>query len=195
MTKTSKTQVMKTKYLISHSQYRGGYDGNDIGVVVLESALKLDDITTACIEVTQSPARAGKECTTLGWGTIINYGPVPNEIVNVNLVIQTADDCAAYGNSFKKGMLCVSNPSLDESDTCEGDSGGPLICDGKVYGIVSFGTGCGEPMYPGIYTDVYLFLKWIISNLGPPKTVPMPVLIPGLVLLIAIVNQWILSSR
>ncbi|XP_017107471.2 trypsin I-P1-like [Drosophila bipectinata] len=190
--KTSKTQVMKAKYLISHSQYASGYDGYDIGVVVLEKALTFDD-SVACIEVTQSPAYAGKPCTTLGWGTVINYGPVPNEIVNVNLVIQTADACAAY--DFKKGMLCASNPSLDESDSCEGDSGGPLICDGRVYGIVSFGTGCGEPNYPGIYTDVYFFLKWIMNNLSPPNTVPIPVLIPELVLLIAMVNQWILGSQ
>jgi len=63
------------------------------------------------------------------------------------------------------------------SDSCEGDSGGPLyqFVDGKAYqrGIVSRGTdqntgGCATSDAPGIYTQVYSFLKWIKekSNTG-----------------------------
>ncbi|XP_043069899.1 trypsin alpha-3-like [Drosophila bipectinata] len=179
MRKTTATQVMKAKYLIAHSQYGSWSMAYDIGLVILEGSLYFNAYVDS-IELTPSPAR---------------YGPVPNEIVNVNLVILSRDKCDAYGYSFQGGMLCVANPSYDDSDSCEGDSGGPLICDGKVYGIVSFGRGCGEPRFPGIYTDVYLYLKWIMNDLSPPNTVPIPVLIPGLVLLIAIVNQWILSAR
>ncbi|KAH8324038.1 hypothetical protein KR074_008619 [Drosophila pseudoananassae] len=194
MRKTSATQVMKAKYIIAHSQYGSLSYAYDIGVVILEGKLYFNAYV-ASIEVTQLPPRVGKQCTTLGWGAVINYGPVPNEIVNVNLVIQSRDKCDAYGYSFQGGMLCVSNPSYDDSDSCEGDSGGPLICDGKVYGIVSFGTGCGEPRFPGIYTDVYSYLGWIMNDFNPANTVQIPVIIPGLVLLIEIFNQWILSSR
>uniref|UniRef100_A0A8C9RG63 Peptidase S1 domain-containing protein n=1 Tax=Scleropages formosus TaxID=113540 RepID=A0A8C9RG63_SCLFO len=38
-----------------------------------------------------------------------------------------------------------------------GDSGGPLVCDGRVYGIVSWGNGCGNSRYPGVYTAVSRF--------------------------------------
>ncbi|KAH8324037.1 hypothetical protein KR074_008618 [Drosophila pseudoananassae] len=187
MTKTSTTQVMKAKNVISHSQYGSQHNSYDIGVVILDGALYFD-ASVASIEVTQSPARVGKQCTTLGWGAVINNGPFPNEIVYAKLVIQPRDKCLAYGTSFQSGMLCVSNPSDDDSDGCEGDSGSPLICDGKIYGIVSFGRGCGEPRFPGVYTDVYMFLRWIMNDFSPPNTVPIPVLIPGLVLLIAIFN-------
>lgn len=48
----------------------------------------------------------------------------------------------------------------------KGDSGSPLMMqrqDGKWVniGIVSWGIGCGNPAYPGVYTKVASYLKWI----------------------------------
>ena len=52
-------------------------------------------------------------------------------------------------------------------DSCTGDSGGPLLCHNKgrgwtVYGVTSFGEGCGKKGYGyGIYTKVPNYTKWI----------------------------------
>lgn len=43
----------------------------------------------------------------------------------------------------------------------QGDSGGPLICDGNLEGIVSWGIGCALPYYPGVYTKVRNYNRWI----------------------------------
>ena len=49
---------------------------------------------------------------------------------------------------------------MQGKDSCNGDSGGPLICDGIAVGIISYGdTKCGD--YPAVYTRLAPFTKWI----------------------------------
>lgn len=45
-------------------------------------------------------------------------------------------------------------------DSCSGDSGGPFVVDGVLAGLVSWGRGCAEAGYPGVYTNVVLFRDW-----------------------------------
>jgi secreted trypsin-like serine protease len=53
------------------------------------------------------------------------------------------------------------------TDTCKGDSGGPLMYFSplkhhfQLIGIISFGTGCGHEHHAGIYTRVSAYLEWI----------------------------------
>ncbi len=57
-------------------------------------------------------------------------------------------------------------------DSCFGDSGGPLVVTADnergyaQVGIVSWGPQCGNPLYPGVYTRVSSFSKWIKDNMS-----------------------------
>lgn len=64
-----------------------------------------------------------------------------------------------------------------------GDSGGPLFCQsasssstGYLAGIISRGSGCGQPRSPGTYTNVAMHLEWIAKansgDLNPNITIP-----------------------
>ena len=50
------------------------------------------------------------------------------------------------------------------SDACYGDSGGGLVCDNVLVGVVSFGKSCALADYPGVYTEVQHYAAWIKEN-------------------------------
>lgn len=62
--------------------------------------------------------------------------------------------------------LCAAYPGRD---SCQLDSGGPLIWNGVLAGIVSWGATCADPIYPSVYANVaapavYDFLNAFIAN-------------------------------
>jgi len=60
-------------------------------------------------------------------------------------------------------MFCAS--VLGKKDACTYDSGGPLVYEKQVCGIVSFGIGCASRRYPGVYTDVHYVKPFIVKGI------------------------------
>jgi len=73
---------------------------------------------------------------------------------------KTCREIYRYIRRITDRMICAGYMHGGQ-DACEGDSGGPLTVDGILYGIVSWGYRCGEPFYPGVYTNVANLLWWI----------------------------------
>lgn len=67
-------------------------------------------------------------------------------------------------------MFCAGYPK-GRMDSCAGDSGGPLLCrdprkpdhQWTVFGITSFGDGCGQPRKYGIYSHIPRFVDWLLK--------------------------------
>merc|ERR1719289_282389 len=78
--------------------------------------------------------------------------------------------------NITENMICAAQP---DKDSCEGDSGGPLITkeDGAYYsviGVVSWGPdNCATHDKPGVYARVSKQLEWIREHIQG-NTCPKP---------------------
>lgn len=75
-----------------------------------------------------------------------------------------------YGGMITPRMICAGFKKGGK-DSCQGDSGGPMTFDDdegtrQLVGVVSFGTGCARPSYPGVYARVTSVRSWIKSETG-----------------------------
>ena len=98
-------------------------------------------------------------------------GHFPNMLHYVRVPTITNSECESlYEGRFviTDSMLCAGYPDGGK-DSCQGDSGGPFVCNNNgnaiIAGVVSWGTGCALPQYPGVYARVTVALNWIQSNM------------------------------
>ncbi|CAN7940463.1 unnamed protein product [Ixodes pacificus] len=112
-------------------------------------------------------------CTATGWGTTVNNGETPASILQkVDLPIISFEECSQLIASVdnEDAMICAGYKEVGKS-TCSGDSGGPLQCpreDGRyvLAGVTSFGTTCGAPDHPSVFSKVATQVDWIQSVTG-----------------------------
>ncbi|XP_063536025.1 trypsin alpha-3-like, partial [Cydia strobilella] len=107
---------------------------------------------------------AGGECTVYGYGVKdVSTYELSEALLAVNVRIVPLDECTQslgtyMAPDFDSGMVCAVGNGVD---TCDGDSGGPLMCQGQVEGVSSHGLGCAAPGVPAVYTSIRAHLAWI----------------------------------
>ncbi|XP_055515419.1 proproteinase E-like [Leucoraja erinacea] len=148
--------------------------GNDIALIKLTKPATLSDkVKPACIPPAGEIFENGFPCIVTGWGRLYTGGPTAAELQQALLPIvdhQTCKQIDWWGNSVRTTMVCAGGY---EKSGCNGDSGGPLNCQGAeglwyVFGVVSFGSsrGCNTPQKPTVFTRVSAFNSWIASTMA-----------------------------
>ncbi|XP_047516539.1 serine proteinase stubble isoform X2 [Pieris napi] len=114
----------------------------------------------------------GKTAYVTGWGRLYDEGPLPSVLQEVQVPIINNTACesmyqsAGYNEHIPNIFICAGWKN-GGSDSCEGDSGGPMVIqrdrDNRYVlgGIISWGIGCAEPNQPGVYTRISEFRDWI----------------------------------
>ncbi len=169
-------QQLQVAQIILHPSYNDVTSDSDIALLRLASPA----IGVELLPIIDDPALAdpGVMATSIGWGNTSpdQDNPVfPVELREVSLPIvslSVANQSQSYNGELTPNML-PAGFAEGGKDSCQGDSGGPLVVDGAfgaapvLAGVVSFGIGCADPDFYGIYTRVSEFRPWIKSFLTP----------------------------
>lgn len=74
--------------------------------------------------------------------------------MNVNYIDYETCNNLYGGDIVDSVMLCAGDPGGGK-DSCQGDSGGPIFDqEGTHVGVVSWGFGCAQAKFPGVYSRV-----------------------------------------
>ncbi|KAL5277982.1 hypothetical protein ACFFRR_002927 [Megaselia abdita] len=156
-------QVYKVEKLEIHPKFNTFTLNYDIAYLRLNQSVTItENVKPITLSGKRDTLKHGEIATIYGWGiqhqhffkspTFLQYAKVP--IIDSMLCkqmmlnrISGAMFCAGY---IKGGV-----------DACQNDSGGPLIINNKLFGIVSWGNGCAMPGNPGVYTHVSVVRPWI----------------------------------
>ncbi|XP_063126336.1 kallikrein 1-related peptidase C6 isoform X4 [Rattus norvegicus] len=149
--------------IVEHVSLQPGDDySNDLMLLHLSKPADITDGVKVIDLPTEEP-KVGSTCLASGWGSTKPLDwELPDDLQCVNIHLLSNEKCIeAYNEKVTDLMLCAGDLEGGK-DTCKGDSGGPLICDGVLQGITSWGSDpCAEPNMPAIYTKLIKFTSWI----------------------------------
>ncbi len=149
-----------------HPEYDRVNFVNDVAVITLEDAMPYDTLPIAQAEDSDL-YEEGTLTRILGWGATSSNGSFPDQLLTAEVPVVSDEACAeVYDPGFDPDAHVCAGYEEGGVDTCQGDSGGPLVIEGRLAGITSFGQGCAEPGYPGVYTQVNTYADLLAAQIN-----------------------------
>jgi hypothetical protein len=149
----------------------------DFALCKLDTPIFVDD-SVGKLVVNKDPnfPSAGENATIIGLGRLYNNGPSAQYTQHVDAPVVSHEEC--YASYSSKGYEVIGDGSLkicvgswdpnisDNPSSCNGDSGGPDVIktengDHVLFGVTSFGYGCGAYGLPGGKARVSAVTDWI----------------------------------
>ncbi|MEU3187516.1 serine protease [Streptomyces sp. NPDC006923] len=150
--------------------YNPDTNASDLAVLTLAKALP----KSYAIRPAKPGDRAsapGTAAAVFGWGDTTGGGSYAATLRSAPVRVLPDNDCRrAYpgdsgGRYEPSTMLCAGDPRGGH-DACQGDSGGPLVAQGRLIGLVSWGSGCGRADSPGVYTRITTAVRSVAEAMG-----------------------------
>lgn len=167
--------LLSLRQIIRHGAYNSQTHDNDLALVLLYGRLNYtEELQAVPLAGAEDVLTPDTRLYVSGWGYQSEGGEE-----GVSALLRYVDvahvEPGICRRAYRKvlpvtqRMLCAGR---EGHDSCQGDSGGPLVgyqqdsAQGKLYGIVSWGLGCAQQEFPGVYTNVAAFRNWIDAQLG-----------------------------
>ncbi|XP_041355518.1 fibrinolytic enzyme, isozyme C-like [Gigantopelta aegis] len=138
-----------------HENYNDGSAtfANDVAVIFLSGEFDFENpnIQKAILAKSDDPDYAGDDCILTGWGRTSSSNTLPDGLMKVTSTRLSRADCQSAmsgisGVDIQNMHLCVMTAGKD-GGSCNGDSGGPMQCGGKIAGVTSWGISSSRNGY------------------------------------------------
>lgn len=169
---TSRATAVQVASITVHPDWDWTTYDNDVAVLRLAAPIALSPGVQEAIPLASSTVADGTSALITGWGNTSTTGSsYPTQLKKATVTTVSDSSCntayAVDGGISPSLMLCATGGGFT-IDACQGDSGGPLVVSvggvPTLAGITSFGVGCAEAPYPGVYTEVSTFRTWILAQ-------------------------------
>ncbi|MET8953144.1 serine protease [Streptomyces sp. NPDC004533] len=158
--------VSKVSRIWVNPDYTNASNGDDVAVLPLSSSMPYT--TASYVSSSQTGVyAAGTTARIVGWGTTSESGNSSNQLRTATVPIVSDSSCkSSYGSDYVQSDMVCAGYTSGGVDTCQGDSGGPLLIGGVLAGITSWGNGCAEAGYPGVYTRLATFSSLVTTQVN-----------------------------
>nr|XP_025862032.1 serine protease 56 isoform X1 [Vulpes vulpes] len=165
--------------ILPHPKFDPRTFHNDLALVQLWTPVsRAGAVRPVCLPQGPREPPAGTACAIAGWGALFEDGPEAEAVREARVPLLSADTCKrALGPELHPSSMLCAGYLAGGIDSCQGDSGGPLTCSEPgpqprevLYGVTSWGDGCGEPGKPGVYTRVAVFRDWLQEQMSAPAS-------------------------
>jgi trypsin len=148
-----------------HPSYQDATIGSDVSVLTLDRNLSYGTLPFAT-SADSALYTAGTTSRILGWGTTCSGCSASRYLLTATVPLVSNSSCSSSYDEYNSTAMVCAGYSGGGTDTCQGDSGGPLVAGGKLIGITSWGYGCAEAGYPGVYTRVSTYATQIQQQIN-----------------------------
>ncbi|XP_003784905.1 serine protease 56 [Otolemur garnettii] len=161
--------------ILPHPKFDPRTFHNDLALVQLWTPVSpAGPARPVCLPQEPQEPPAGTACAIAGWGALFEDGPEAEAVREARVPLLSRDTCQrALGPALRPSTMLCAGYLAGGIDSCQGDSGGPLTCSEPgprtkevLFGVTSWGDGCGEPGKPGVYTRVAVFKDWLQEQMG-----------------------------
>ncbi|CAG2246304.1 PRSS1_2_3 [Mytilus edulis] len=141
-----------------HNKFEPGTTGlqNDLMLLQLRKPLKFgSSIKQIDLDINKGHNYTGQVCTITGWGKTDAKGKnSPDRLQVQYMPVVTNAYCnstwflfqkySLFPEAYSKNFICLQD---NIKDSCEGDSGGPMVCSNKLVGALSLGANPAMEVY------------------------------------------------
>ncbi|KAG7309588.1 hypothetical protein JYU34_004052 [Plutella xylostella] len=153
--------------IIEHEDYNATSRLNDIAIV--KSSGKFDLKLTDILPLYPLELQEGDPLMLTGFGAFEPHGDSSSILYMLNMQVFSQSTCK-YAMRYTKEVADTMFCTFQEkgSGTCHGDSGGPILKDNQLAGLISWGIPCAVG-FPDVHTRINHYIPWIHDKIIPAK--------------------------